>query len=138
MFAACLLIWCLGDRIDTPQGFTFANDIRDNGRTERIVAYESQWLVLGGVEQTTERNAVFAGSLPLKINLFGNRLMIAGGAIAASASVPGAGTHANFLARAQIRILDRVSIAYWHFSNGNLGKRNPSVDSVGVTVQLRR
>jgi hypothetical protein len=50
----------------------------------------------------------------------------------------GRGTHLNFMARMQVRIVDRVSIAYWHWSNGNLGQQNPSVDSIGMTVHLRR
>ena len=138
MVTACLLVWCVGGAIDSPHGLTFTNDIRNNGRTERTIAYEFPWLVVGAVEQTTERNAVFAGTLPVKIEMFRGRLRLAGGAIAASASVPGRGTHFNFMARMQVGIADRVSIAYWHWSNGNLGRQNPSVDSVGVTVALRR
>ena len=137
MMSACLLVWCLGGPIEREHRVTFANDVRHSDRTERIFAYEIPWLVIGAVEQTTEPNAVFAGTLPVKIQLFRGQVALAGGVIAASSSVPGDGTRANFMARVQIRIVDRVSLAYWHFSNGNLGRHNPSVDSLGVTVQLR-
>ena len=138
MMTACLLVWCLGGEIEREHRITFANDVRHSDRTERIFAYEFPWVVVGAVEQTTERNGVFAGALPLKIQMFRGHVMFAGGAIAASTAVPADGTHANFVARVQIRIIDRVSVAYWHFSNGNLGRRNPSVDSLGVTIQLRQ
>jgi Lipid A 3-O-deacylase (PagL) len=138
MMTACLLVWCLGGPIERDHRVTFANDVRHSDRTERIFAYEFPWVVVGAVGQTTERNAVFAGALPLNIQTFRGHLMFAGGMIAASAAVPADGTHANFVARVHIRIIDRVSVAYWHFSNGNLGRRNPSVDSLGVTIQLRQ
>ena len=138
MMTACLLVWCLGGSVDREHRVTFVNDVRHGDRTERILAYEFPWVVIGAVEQTTERNAVFAGTLPLKIELLRGRVAMAGGVVAASTPVPGDGTHANFIARVQIRIVDRVSFAYWHLSNGNLGRRNPSVDSLGVTIQLRK
>ena len=137
MMTACLLVWCLGGQIERDHRVTFANDVRHSDRTERVFAYEFPWLVVGVVEQTTEPNAVFAGTLPVDIRLFRGQVALAGGVIAASTSVPGDGTRANFMARVQIRIVDRVSVAYWHFSNGNLGTRNPSVDSIGIAIQLR-
>jgi hypothetical protein len=133
----CLLVWCLGHGVASAERITFTNDIRDQSRSERIFAYEFGSIVGGLVTQTTASDAVFAGVLPLQINLGGGRLVVEAGAVVASDNVPAAGTHANFMARAQLRVTKRVAIAYWHWSNGELGKRNPAVDSVGVTVQLR-
>jgi hypothetical protein len=138
MVTACLLVWCLGGQVEREHRLTFANDVRHSDRTERIFAYEFPWLVIGAVGQTTAPNALFAGAVPVKISLFRGQVALAGGVIAASTPVPGDGTHANFMARVQIRIVERVSVAYWHFSNGNIGKRNPSVDSIGVAIQLRQ
>ena len=55
----------------------------------------------------------------------------------ASDTVPAAGTHANFMARLQIELTDRFALTYWHWSNAHLGRHNPSVDSLGVTMRLR-
>jgi hypothetical protein len=94
-------------------------------------------VLVGFVEQKTARDGMFAGVLPLKVTAFNRYFSLEGGAIVATTAVPQAGTHANFMARAQLRLTDRVAIAYWHWSNGNLGQRNPAVDSLGLTVRLR-
>lgn len=132
------LVWCLGQGVPSTEGVTFTNGMRDPSRSERIFAYEFGSIVGGVVTQTTAADGVFVGLLPLQLNLRRGRLVIEGGAIVASATVPAAGTHANFMARAQLRVTDRVAIVYWHWSNGELGDRNPAVDSLGVTVRLRQ
>ena len=137
MISACLLLWCLGQSIAPADRATFASDVRHSNRTERIVGYEMSWLVAGAVMQTTAPDAVFAGVLPLNIRLLGDRLMFTGGAVLASDTVPAAGTHANFMARLQLDLTDRFALTYWHWSNAHLGRHNPSVDSVGVTMRLR-
>ena len=137
MFSACLLVWCLGQSIAPADRATFASDVRHSNRTERIFGYETSWLVAGAVTQTTAPDAVFAGVLPVNIRLLGDRLTFAGGAVLASDTVPAAGTHANFMARLELELTDRVALTYWHWSNGHLGRHNPSVDSVGVTMRLR-
>lgn len=136
MFGACFLLWCLGQQIAPSEGISFTNDFRHSDRSERIVGYETNFLVVGAVEQTTAPNAVFAGALPVNIRM-SRRLSFAGGAIVATTPVPDAGTHANFMARLRLDLTRRVSVSYWHWSNAHLGNRNPSVDGIGVTVRLR-
>lgn len=138
MMGICLLVWCLGQGVTSAERITVTNDFRDPSRSERIFAYEFGSIVGGVVTQATAADAVFGGWLPVQINFGHGRLVVEGGAIVASATVPAAGTHANFMARAQLRVTDRIALVYWHWSNGELGQRNPAVDSVGVTVRLRR
>jgi hypothetical protein len=134
----CLLVWCLGQGVQAPERVTFTNDIRDQTRTERFFAYEFGSIVGGAVTQKAATNAVFAGLLPLQINLGHGRLVVEGGAVMASTNVPRVGTAANFMARAHLRLTERIGLAYWHWSNATLGSRNPGVDSVGVTIRLRQ
>jgi hypothetical protein len=134
----CLLVWCLGQGPATAERVTFTQDVRDPNRSERILAYDISNLVAGVVTQATARDAVFLGYLPVQINVRRGAFVIDGGAIVATANVPQAGTRANFMARAQLRLTDRVALVYWHWSNGELGDRNPAVDSIGVTVRLRQ
>ena len=133
----CLLVWCLGQGVASAERVTFTNDVRDQSRSERIFAYEFGPIVGGVVTQTPAADAMFAGLLPVQINLGRGLLVVEGGAVIASANVPRGGTQANFMARAQLRLTNRVSIVYWHWSNGELGDRNPAVDSIGVSVRLR-
>ena len=137
MLSACFLLWCLGQPIAPGDGVTFANDMRHTDRTERIFAYEMSWFVAGVVTQATAEDALFAGALPLNIRLLGDRLTFSGGAVVASDTVPAAGTHANFMARLQLQLTDRFALTYWHWSNAHLGRHNPSVDSIGVTMRVR-
>lgn len=137
MMGICFLVWCLGPGIASAERVTFTHDMRDVNRSERIVAYEFRSIVAGVVAQSTSDTAMFAGALPVAINLHHGLLVIEGGGIVASSNVPRAGTAANFMARAQLRLTDRVAIVYWHWSNGELGDRNPAVDSLGVSVRLR-
>lgn len=137
MFSACLLVWCLGQSIAPSEGATFATDVRHSDRTERIYGYEMSWLVAGAVVQSTATEAVFAGALPVNVRLLGDRFTFAGGAVVASTRVPSRGTHANFMARLQLQLTDRFALTYWHWSNAHLGRHNPSVDSLGVTMRLR-
>ena len=136
VIGVCWVLWCLGQPAVASDRVTFTHDVRDNGRAERIVAYELPWVVAGFVEQSDAPDAVFGGALPLRISAFKGYLSIDGGGIVASSSVPRAGTHANFMARAHLRLTERVALTYWHWSNGNLGERNPSVDAIGVSVRL--
>lgn len=134
----CLFVWCLGQGVVSAERVTVTSGIRYPARSERIFAYEFGSIVGGLVTQTTTTDAVFGGVLPLQINIPRGRLVIEGGIIVASATVPaGGGTHANFMARAQFRVTDRVAIVYWHWSNAEIGERNPALDSLGVTVRLR-
>jgi Lipid A 3-O-deacylase (PagL) len=41
------------------------------------------------------------------------------------------------MARAQVRLTDRVAITYWHWSNANIRGSNPSINVSGVSVRLR-
>jgi hypothetical protein len=137
MLSACLLVWCLGQSIAPADRATFASDVRHSDRDERIFGYETSWLVAGVVSQATAPDALFAGVLPLNMRLLGDRLMFTGGAVIASDTVPAAGTRANFMARLELQLADRFALTYWHWSNAHLGRQNPSVDSLGVTMRLR-
>jgi Lipid A 3-O-deacylase (PagL) len=138
MISVCMLLWCLGQSIAPDDRVTFTNDMRHANGTERIFAYEMSWLVGGVVAQTPAEDAVFAGALPLNIRLLGDRLTFTGGVVIASQTVPSAGTHANFMARLQLPLTDRFALTYWHWSNAHLGQHNPSVDSIGVTLRVRK
>jgi Lipid A 3-O-deacylase (PagL) len=136
MLTACFLLWCLGQPTTPAERVSFTNDFRHSDRSERIVGYERNFVVFGAVEQTTAEDAVFAGALPVTVRL-SNRFSFAGGAVVASTTVPHRGTHANFMARLQLDLTQRLSVTYWHWSNAHLGHHNPSVDSIGVTMRLR-
>ena len=137
MLGICLLAWCLGQGSPEVSGHaTFTHDIRNPRRTEQIFAYDNQWVVAGFVHQSAGDDAAFVGTLPLTMTTLGGRLSFEGGAILASSTVPRAGTHANFMARIQLRLTDRLGLAYWHWSNGNIGEHNPSVDAVGISVRM--
>ncbi|HWI16354.1 MAG TPA: hypothetical protein VNT81_01315 [Vicinamibacterales bacterium] len=134
----CLLLWCLGQGPAASEHLTFTHDVRDTNRSERILAYDISRIVAGVVTQSTASEAAFLGYLPLQINIRNGLLVIDGGGIVATANVPQAGTRANFMARAQLRVTDRIALVYWHWSNGELGDRNPAVDSIGISVRLRQ
>jgi hypothetical protein len=136
MASACLLMWRLGQSMAPSQGLTFMHDVRDGRVTERMFAYEVPWAIAGFVEQTGTSDAIFGGVLPLRINVLHGHLSIEGGAVLASAAVPRTGTDANFMERAQLRLTSRLAFAYWHWSNASLGRKNPGVDAVDVTVRL--
>jgi hypothetical protein len=137
MLGICLLAWCLGQGSPELSGHvTFTHDIRNPSRTEQIVAYDNRWVVAGFVHQSAGDDAAFVGTLPLNLTMLGGRLSFDGGVILASSTVPRAGTHANFMARVQLRLTNRLELAYWHWSNGNLGEHNPSVDAVGLSVRM--
>lgn len=136
MMGVCLLVWCLGQRVMLSDRVTFTHELLKRPTTERILACEFPWVVAGAVLQTGARNAVFAGVLPLTVALFHGHVLVEGGAVLASSDVPRDGTHANFMAVATVPLIHRVAIAYWHWSNGNVGN-NPSVNALGVSVRLR-
>jgi hypothetical protein len=131
----CLLVWCLGQHVTLSDRVTFTHELLKRPTTERILAYEIPWVVAGAVLQTGARNAVFAGVLPLTVALFHGHVLLEGGAILASSPVPRDGTHANFMATASVPITHHIDLAYWHWSNGNVGN-NPSVNALGVSVRL--
>jgi Lipid A 3-O-deacylase (PagL) len=137
VLAVCFLLWCAGQQPAPAERVSFANDFRHSGRSERIIGYERNFFVFGAVEQTTAENGVFAGALPLNIQFFPG-FSFAGGVIVASTPVPQMGTNANFMARLQLDVTRRFSVTYWHWSNAHLGRQNPSVDSIGVTMRLRK
>jgi hypothetical protein len=114
MLATCFLLWCLGQSPHPVQQVTFTHDVRNAARTERIFAYERRWLVAGLVLQEDSRDAVFGGALPLNVTLLHGRLSMDGGVVVASNDVPGRGTQANFMARAQFHLTDRLAVTYWH------------------------
>jgi hypothetical protein len=136
MMGACLLVWCLGQRVILSDQVTFTREFLKKPTTERILAYEFPWVVAGAVLQTGARDAVFGGVLPLTVALFHGHVLLEGGAILASSDVPRDGSHANFMAAATVPLTHRVGIAYWHWSNGNAGN-NPSLNALGVSVRLR-
>jgi hypothetical protein len=132
----CLLVWCLGQRLMLSDRLTFTHELFLNRPTsEAMLAYQLPWVVAGAVVQTG-RDAVFAGVLPLTAALFNGHVLLGGGAMVASTDVPRDGTRANFMATAMVPMTDRLAIAYWHWSNGNLAN-NPSVNALGVSVRLR-
>jgi Lipid A 3-O-deacylase (PagL) len=136
MFGVCLLAWCLGQPSVPFERVTFMHDIRGETRTERIASYEFGWTV-GGVVQQGSQDAAFGGVLPLGIRMFNGRLSLDGGVVLASAKVPGNGTAANFMTRAQLHVTSRFAVTYWHWSNASLGDSNPGADLVGASVRLR-
>lgn len=81
MTGICLLVWCLGQGAAAAERLTFANDMRDPSRTERILAYELGALLGGVVTQETAGDAVFGGLLPVQFNFKRGRFVIEGGAI---------------------------------------------------------
>jgi hypothetical protein len=136
MLGVCFLLWCMGQGPATAERVSATNDIRDNTRTERIVAYERSWLIGGFVHQNSP-DALFGGALPLNITAFHGRLSIDGGGVIASARVPISGTQANFMTRLQLHLTNRFALTYWHWSNAHISDSNPGMDAVGVSVRLR-
>ena len=137
MIGSCLLMWCLGQIAPLSERVTFMHDVRGSYVTEEMFAYEVPWALAGFVHQSGETDAVFGGVLPVKVTVLNGYLSIEAGAIVASAAVPRTGTHANFMERAQLRLTNWLALTYWHWSNASLGRKNPGVDAVGVTVRLR-
>jgi hypothetical protein len=131
----CLLVWCVGQVLASPQSLVFAHDILTS--EDNVFAYERPWLVAGFVQQVDAQNAVFAGVVPLKIDLFNQFLSLEGGALIASVPVPPKDTRGKFMAGARLRLSDRIALMYWHWSNGALGGLHLSVNAVGVSVRLR-
>ena len=136
MFGVCFLVLCLGQSPQASEGFTFSHDIRGETRTERIVSYERRWMIAGFVQQGAP-DAAFGGALPLHVNLFNGYVTLDGGVIVATADVPGTGTQANFMTRAQFHLSKRFAVTYWHWSNAGLSDRNPGVDVLGASVRLK-
>jgi hypothetical protein len=137
MVGVCFLVWCLGGQPSAPlEAVTLMHDVRGEARTERMASYEFRWAV-GGVVQQPSRDAAFGGVLPMRIRMFDGRLSLDGGVVLASARVPAHGTAANFMTRAQLHVIGRFAVTYWHWSNASLGKQNPGADLVGVSVRLR-
>ena len=136
MFGVCFLVLCLGQSPQTSERVTFSHDIRGETRTERIFSYERRWLIAGFVQQGSP-DAAFGGALPLRLNLFNGHVTLDAGVIVATADVPGTGTWANFMTRAQFHLSKRFAITYWHWSNGSLSDRNPGTDLLGASVRLR-
>ncbi len=136
MFGVCFLVLCLGQSPQTPDRLTFSHDVRGATRTERIFSYEHRWVIAGFVQQGSP-DAAFGGALPLRLNVFNGHVTLDAGVIVASADVPGTGTQANFMTRAQFHLSRRVAVTYWHWSNGGLSSRNPGVDLFGASLQLR-
>jgi hypothetical protein len=137
MIGACVLMWCLGQTAALSERVTFMHDVRGSHVTEEMFAYEVPWALAGFVHQSGETDAVFGGVLPVKVTVLNGYLSIEAGAIVASAAVPHTGTHANFMERVQLRLTNWLALTYWHWSNASLGRRNPGVDALGVTVLFR-
>ena len=137
MISACFLLWCLGQSIAPADRASFASDVRHTDRTEQICPTRCPGWSPGLSRNRRRRCGVWRRPPELNIRLLGDRLMFTGGAVLASDTVPAAGTHANFMARLQLELTDRFALTYWHWSNAHLGRHNPSVDSIGVTMRLR-
>jgi hypothetical protein len=137
MFGVCFLVLCLGQGPETPERLTFSHDIRGETRTERIFSYERRWVIAGIVQQQGSPDAAFGGALPLRLNVFNGHVTLDAGVIVATADVPGTGTPANFMTRAQFHLSKRFAVTYWHWSNAGLSSRNPGVDVLGASVRLR-
>jgi hypothetical protein len=140
MLQACLVLWCLSGPVDRDQiRIVTTQDVYHNaGVSNRVVAVEGQWLIGGYVHQPDSEDAIFAGVLPLRINLLGERVLFDGGAILASSDVPRRGTHANWIARVQVQLTQLLAFEVVHVSNGGIRNiANPAVDSVGLSVRVR-
>lgn len=137
MFGVCFLLVCLSQSPQTSERLTFSHDIRGETRTERIFSYERRWLIAGFVQQQGAPDAPFGGALPLRLSAFNGHVTLDGGVIVATANVPGTGTRANFMTRAQFHLSRRFAVTYWHWSNAGLSSRNPGVDVLGASVRLR-
>jgi hypothetical protein len=137
MFGVCFLVLCLGQSPQTSERLTFSHDIRGETRTERIFSYERRWVIAGFVQQQGTPDAAFGGALPLHFTVFNGYVTLDGGVIVATADVPGTGTRANFMTRAQFQLSKRFAVTYWHWSNAGLSSRNPGVDVLGASVRLR-
>jgi hypothetical protein len=136
MFGVCFLVLCLAQSPQTSERVTFSHDTRGETRTERIFSYERQWMIAGFVQQASP-DAAFGGVLPLRLNMFNGHVTMDAGVIVATADVPGTGTRANFMTRAQFHLSKRFAVTYWHWSNAGLSSRNPGVDVLGASVRLR-
>ena len=136
MFGVCFLVVCLGQSPQAPERLTFTHDIRGETRTERIYSYERRGVIAGFVQQGST-DAAFAGALPLRLTVFNGHVTMDGGVVVATANVPGTGTRANFMLRAQFHLSKRFAVTYWHWSNAHLSDRNPGVDVVGASVRLK-
>ena len=137
---ACLLLLCLGDvALPSETRAIATQDVYYNsGEINRLFLVEHRWLLGGYIHQPGSTDAMFAGGLPLQINLFGPRVSLAGGAIVATADMPRRGTNANWIARAQVRLTKHISFEVVHVSNGGInGIANPSIDSIGLSVRLK-
>jgi hypothetical protein len=137
---ACLVIWCLGGSPQPAPPITVmtTQDVYHNAGVEnRLVAVSGHWLIGGYVHQPDSRDVIFAGIVPLRIQLH-RRVTLEGGGIVATGELPRRGTIVNWLARAQLRVNDVVAFEVVHLSNG--GPRNianPAIDSIGVSLRLR-
>jgi hypothetical protein len=132
----CFFVWRLGQAPVQSERATFTYGVRGEDRAERIFAYELPWLGcwLRGANDCAERRV--RGDVAAEGECFRGYLSFEGGAVIASTPVPDRGTNANFMARAQVRVTDRVAVVYWHWSNGHLGRMNPSVDALGLSVYI--
>lgn len=143
MIGACLFAWCLGTSFHAGETRVVATQdvYNKTGATNRLIIGESTWLIGGYAYHPDTKDAVFVGTLPVRINLFGPRgprVWLDGGAIVGTSPMPRRGTRANWIARVQVNVSQRVALEVVHISNGNLGNvPNPAIDSVGLSFRLK-
>jgi hypothetical protein len=137
---ACFAIWCLGSPLEPDAiGVIATQDVYANAGVEnRLIALAGRWMIGGFVHQPDARDVLFMGTIPLRIQLH-SRVMLEGGGVIATGELPRRGTIINWLARAQFRVTDAIAFEVVHLSNG--GPRdiaNPAIDSVGVSLRVRK
>lgn len=129
----CALVWCLfstGNPTGNPISISGAVDVyRPDDARERLVLVEARRAFVGLV--AGQRLAMVAGVVPLRFSI--GRLVLEGGALVATSPVPPRGTHANWVARASIRMSDHWTVGWLHVSNAQTGGHNPALDALSVS-----
>lgn len=142
IMGACLVLWCIGTAVISPQGelrLVATQDVYNKERgTRTLVMGETAWVAGGYVYQSDTTDAVFINTRLLKLQIFTPRVHIDAGGLVATSPMPRRGTRLNWLARAQVHISKQVAIEFVHVSNGGMkGVRNPAIDSLGLSIRLR-
>lgn len=129
--AICFLAACLAGEAQPFRSVTYSQDVfAKHGITERLFLAESHY-VLAGIAQQDD-TGFLVGAVPLEIRA--GRIVLHGGGLYSTEPLPLRGTRWNFLARASVRLTERLFLRYDHLSNAGLGDANPSVNAAGFGV----
>jgi hypothetical protein len=130
MAPLCFAAWCLfGAPVPHETRVVVAQDAyATDEQTDRLALVEAQGAFVGVVDGNGQ--AAIAGLWPLRVRY--RRLHVDGGVSLATRPVPVRGTHANWIARAEVRVVSRLTVAWFHLSNAQGGGRNPSIDALAV------